>query len=278
MTSTQASSAAAGAAAASGSTHAVVIGGSMAGLLAARVLAGHLDRVTLIERDALPDDAEHRKGVPQSRQFHALLARGLQIIERLFPGYRADLLAAGAAPVHLTADVRMLTPFGWLDRRAPGWEALSASRPLFETTVRRRLRDLPNVTILQRHEATGVRALGRAGVVDAVWVRNVDTGQEQLLEADLVADAAGRGSRTPHWLVDLGFPAPEQTEIDPDIAYASRIYRIPDGYDVDWKAVMLTSQPPSMPRTGYLWPIEEGRWMVSLMGAGGSRCWARASR
>src|SRR3954451_15025734 len=119
MTSSRASSAGAGAAAASGSTHAIVIGGSMAGLLTARVLAGHLDRVTLIERDALPDEAEHRKGVPQSRQLHALLARGLQIIERLFPGYRADLLAAGAVPVRLPADLRMLTPFGWLDRRPP---------------------------------------------------------------------------------------------------------------------------------------------------------------
>jgi len=269
MTSSRASSAGAGAAAASESTRAVVIGGSMAGLLTARVLAGHLDRVTLIERDALPDEAEHRKGVPQSRQLHVLLARGLQIIERLFPGYRADLLAVGAVPVRLPADLWMLTPFGWLDRRAPGWEALSASRPLFETTVRRRLRDLPNVTILQRHEATGVRALGPAGVVDAVRVRNVDTDGAQLLEADLVADTAGRGSRTPHWLAELGFPAPEQTEIDPDIAYASRIYRIPDGFDGGWKAVMLASQPPSMPRTGYLWPVEGGRWMVSLMGAGG---------
>ncbi len=269
MTSNQVPSAGARTTAASGSTHAVVIGGSMAGLLTARVLAGHLDRVTLIERDALPHEAEHRKGVPQGRQLHALLARGLQIIDRLFPGYRADLLAAGAVPVRLPADMLMLTPFGWLDRRAPGWEAVSASRPLFENTVRRRLRDLPNVNMLERHEATGIRALGRPGVVDAVRVRNVDTGQEHLLEADLVADTAGRGSRTPHWLAELGFPPPEQTEVDPGIAYATRIYRTPDGHDADWKAVMLVSQPPSMPRTGYLFPIEDGRWMVSLMGAGG---------
>jgi 2-polyprenyl-6-methoxyphenol hydroxylase-like FAD-dependent oxidoreductase len=146
---------------------------------------------------------------------------------------------------------------------------LSASRPLFETIVRRRLRELPNVTVLERHEATGLRALRRVGVVDAVRVRDVESGRDRLLEADLVIDATGRGSRTAHWLAELGFPAPRQTEIDPNIAYATRIYRIPDGFDADWKCVMLSSQPPSMPRTGYLFPVEGGRWMVSLMGAAG---------
>ena len=269
MAPTQASSDRLRAAAASESTHAVVIGGSIGGLLTARVLAGHLDRVTLVERDALPDEAENRKGVPQGRQLHVLLARGLQVMDRLFPGYRAELAALGAVPVRLPADIRMLTPFGWLDRRAPGWEALSASRPLFETILRRRLRALPNVDVLDRHEATGLRALRRAGVVDAVRVRHVDDGHERWLEADLVADAAGRGSRAPHWLGDLGFPAPEKTEVDPDIAYATRIYRVPDAFGAGWKAVMLGSQPPTMPRTGYLFPIEDGRFMVALMGAGG---------
>jgi 2-polyprenyl-6-methoxyphenol hydroxylase-like FAD-dependent oxidoreductase len=245
------------------------MGGSMAGLLAARVLAGYVDRVTLVERDALPEGAEHRKGVPQSRQLHALLPRGRQIIDRLFPGYSVELAAAGAVRMRVPAESALLTPFGWLDRRAPGWELLSASRPLIEAIVRRRLRELPNVTVLERHEATGVRALRRAGVVDAVRLRNLEGNREQLLEADLVIDATGRGSRATHWLAELGFPAPKQTEIDPDIAYATRIYRIPDGFDADWKCVLLSSQPPSMPRTGYLFPIEGGQWIVALMGAAG---------
>jgi 2-polyprenyl-6-methoxyphenol hydroxylase-like FAD-dependent oxidoreductase len=269
MTSIQATTAVTTGPVADAGTHGVVIGGSIAGLLAARVLAGHVDRVTLVERDALPEGAEHRKGVPQGRQVHALLDRGRQVIDRLFPGYSADLAAAGAVPVRVPAEMALLTPFGWLDRRALGWEMLSASRPVFEAIVRRRLRELPNVTVLERHEATGLQTLRREGVVDCVRVREVETGREQLLGADLVVDAAGRGSRTPHWLAELRFPAPEQTKIDPNIAYASRIYRIPDGFDADWKCVMLSSQPPSMPRTGFLFPIEGGQWLVSLMGAAG---------
>ena len=60
--------------------HAVVVGASMAGLLAARVLAGTYRRVTVIERDPLPDSGSQRKGVPQGRHAHGLLPRGAQIL------------------------------------------------------------------------------------------------------------------------------------------------------------------------------------------------------
>lgn len=252
-----------------GAGHAVVIGGSMAGLLAARVLAGHVERVTVVERDALPDAAEQRKGVPQGRQLHALLPRGRNILDRLFPSFSLELEAAGAVPIRVPADVPILSPAGWLDRRAPGWGALSASRPLFEATARRRLRRLPGVTVLERREVIGLHASDGGRAVNGVTVRRLDSGETTLLEADLVVDASGRGSRAVAWLGELGYPAPERTEVDPDIAYATRVVRIPDGHSADWKGVMLTSQPPTMPRTGYLFPIEEGQWMVAAMGAGG---------
>jgi flavin-dependent dehydrogenase len=105
-----------------------VVGGGMAGLLTARVLADHFERVTLIERDALPDSAQHRKGVPQGRMLHVLLPRGQGIVERLFPGYSRELEAAGAVSLRVPADGLLLSPAGWLDRRASGWPLLSASR------------------------------------------------------------------------------------------------------------------------------------------------------
>lgn len=252
-----------------GTGHAVVVGASMAGLLTARVLAGHVDRVTVIERDHLPDGAEQRRGVPQGRQLHAFLARGLAVLDRLFPGFSRDLEAAGAVPVRLPSDFLMLTPAGWLDRRAPGWRGLSASRPAFEAAVRRRLSELPGVALVQRHEVTALGASGDGRVVRGVTVRSLAGGLTSFIEADLVVDASGRGSRAPAWLTELGFPAPEQSQVDPDIAYATRVYRIPDGFTADWKAVMLSSLPPTFPRTGYLFPIEGRQWMLSLMGAGG---------
>jgi NADPH-dependent 2,4-dienoyl-CoA reductase/sulfur reductase-like enzyme len=100
--------------------HAVVVGGGMAGLLAARVLVNHFERVTLIERDALTDNAQARKGVPQGRMLHAMLPRRQRIIEGLFPGYGHELQAAGAVSLRVPADALALTPAGWLDRRASG--------------------------------------------------------------------------------------------------------------------------------------------------------------
>ena len=138
-----------------GTGHAVVVGGSMAGLLAARALTGSFDRVTVVERDRLPDGAQPRKGVPQGRQIHALLARGLEGLETLFPGFGRELEAAGAVPMRLPGDVLILGRAGWVDRRAPGWVALSATRPLIEATVLRRLRTLSGVTVLDGYEATG---------------------------------------------------------------------------------------------------------------------------
>lgn len=253
-----------------GAGHAIVIGGSMAGLLAARVLANHFEQVTLVERDALTDRVASRKGVPQGRMLHVLLPSGQEIVERLFPGYGHELQAAGAVSLRLPTDALILTPAGWLDRRATGWPMLSASRPLFEWAVRRRLRELPGVTILDRHDVTSLRTSRDGRQVTGVALRPLDGGGgAQQLAADLVVDACGRGSRAPAWLAEAGYPAPTKTHVDPNIAYASRIYRIPDGFTADWQLAMLLSRPPSMLRTGYLFPIEDGQWMVALMGAAG---------
>jgi 2-polyprenyl-6-methoxyphenol hydroxylase-like FAD-dependent oxidoreductase len=250
--------------------HAVVVGGGMAGLLTARVLASHFERVTLVERDRLPEGLDARKGVPQGRMLHVMLPRGQQIIEGLFPGYGRDLGAAGAVSLNVPADVLILTPAGWLDRRATGWPLVSASRPLFEGLLRRRLSELPGVTILDHHDVTSLRTSPDHHQVTGVMLRPLgDDGGTPELAADLVVDASGRGSRAPAWLAEAGYPTPTMTNVDPDIGYASRIYRIPAGFDGDWQVVMLFSAPPSMPRTGYLLPIEDGRWMVGLMGAAG---------
>jgi 2-polyprenyl-6-methoxyphenol hydroxylase-like FAD-dependent oxidoreductase len=253
-----------------GTGHAVVVGASMAGLLAARVLAGHVDRVTVVDRDRLPDGAEQRRGVPQGRQVHVLLARGMAVLDRLFPGFRRDLEAAGAVSFRLPGDALMLSKAGWVDRRAPGWTMTSASRPLIEATLRGRLLEIPGVIVLDGSEVTGLRASDDGRVVHGVSLRRVDGGDgAPFADADLVVDASGRGSRTPHWLADLGYPEAERTQVDSQMAYASRLYRIPEGFVADWQAVMVMAQAPRNPRSGYLLPIEGGRWILGLMGAAG---------
>jgi 2-polyprenyl-6-methoxyphenol hydroxylase-like FAD-dependent oxidoreductase len=250
--------------------HAVVVGGGMAGLLAARVLINHFEQVTLIERDQLPAGTRARKGIPQGRMPHVMMPRGEQIIERLLPGYSGELAAAGAVALRMPLDTLVLTPAGWLDRRPTGWPLHSASRPLFEGVLRRRVRDLPGVTIVDGHEVTALlTSPDRRQVTGTVLRRLDDTAGTRELAADLVVDASGVSSRAPVWLSEAGCPTPTTTRVDPDVGYASRIYRIPPEFSADWQAVLLFSKPPSMPRSGYLIPIEGSQWMLGLMGAAG---------
>jgi 2-polyprenyl-6-methoxyphenol hydroxylase-like FAD-dependent oxidoreductase len=120
------------------SGNAIIIGGSIAGLLAARVLADHFERVTLIERDLLPADIQTRKGVPQDRHVHALLARGLEIMSTLFPGLENELLADGAVPVDLAGETRWYHFGGYKLPFESGFVSLMMSRPLLEWHIRRR--------------------------------------------------------------------------------------------------------------------------------------------
>jgi flavin-dependent dehydrogenase len=90
----------------------------------------------------------------------------------------------------------------------------------------------------------------------------------EVVSADLVVDATGRGSRAPAWLAALGYPSPPETLVDPLLGYASRFYAIPEGFDPGWKAVYLQADPPATRRTGGLFPQEGGRWICSLSGAG----------
>ncbi|MBI3974706.1 MAG: 2-polyprenyl-6-methoxyphenol hydroxylase-like oxidoreductase [Chloroflexi bacterium] len=259
-----------------GGTHAVVIGGSMAGLLGARVLATYFDRVTVIERDWFPEGPEFRAGVPQSRHLHVLLVKGLELLEQFFPGLRKDLLDAGAEIVRWPADVLWLSPVGWSRRFPKSLSLLSASRELFEWGVRRRLAALPNVRLMDGHEATGLLASRDNADVTGVQVRKraerglggtgVST-ESTPLPADLVLDAGGRNSHAPRWLVELGYAAPSETTINPQLGYASRYYARPKGLHTNWKGLFISARPDS-PRGGIIFPIEGDRWLVTLAGYG----------
>src|SRR5262245_46307322 len=141
-------------------TSALVIGGSVAGICAARVLSDVVDRVTIIERDRYPSADDFRPGVPQARHVHNLLARGLREFEGFFPGFERRLREHGAVAVESGWDVATLWPHGWGRRVHTGLWQLYASRALIEATIRELCRGLPNVTFLERTEVTALRAAG----------------------------------------------------------------------------------------------------------------------
>jgi 2-polyprenyl-6-methoxyphenol hydroxylase-like FAD-dependent oxidoreductase len=149
--------------------HALVIGGSMAGLLAGRVLADHFERVTIVERDRYPEGPAPRKGVPQARHLHALLARGRVTLEKLFPGFRDQMVSAGALVLDMAADVAWLTPARWGVRFPSDLPMLACSRDLLDWGVRRRMAALSNVRFMEECDVTGV--LPSPGATDVGGVR-----------------------------------------------------------------------------------------------------------
>ena len=186
---------------------AVVIGASMAGLLAARVLADSYGQVTVIDRDELPETPTHRRGVPHGRHIHALAARGQQVLEELFPGLTAELVADGAPAGDMLTDARFYLSGHRLRQAHTGLMLLCASRPFLEGHVRARVRALPNVRFLDRCDVVGLATTPDGRRVTGVRVlRRADGSAEELLGADLVVDASGRGSRTPAWLERARLP------------------------------------------------------------------------
>lgn len=252
--------------------HALVLGGSLTGLLAARVLSDHFERVTVIERDPFPATASPRRGVPQANHVHALMPRGRLILEQLFPGLHQEMMAAGAPVVGMGKDVAWLTPQGWGVPFESGLEVLSFTRPLLDLHVRRRLSEDRRVRVMENTEIVrllpGQKKERVAGALVRVHGQNSDKVVEMQLAADLVVDATGRASRAPRWLEELGYPPPKETVIDAHLGYASRLYRIPEGFSADWKGVFVQIAPPERKRGGIMFTVEGDRWLVTLLGGG----------
>jgi 2-polyprenyl-6-methoxyphenol hydroxylase-like FAD-dependent oxidoreductase len=233
-----------------------VIGASMAGLLAARGLADIASEVLIIERDALPEQPEARKGVPQGRHAHALLRAGALIIEDLFPGLIQDLVARGAQRLFWLASGMWWQFDGYRVRGGDDFELTTFTRPFLENAVRERVAALPNVRMLSGVSARGV--LGVDQQVKGVVLGNEGNGGESSLDADLVVDASGRGSQATAWLKALG--------VRIDMGYASRLLRREPGQLPDRTYVATIGSPPQCKRSAYLLPVEGDRWVVTLCG------------
>lgn len=246
----------------------VVIGAGLAGLLAAAALSTAVDEVIVLERDDLPDGPAHRRGLPQGRHAHLLMTGGLAAMEELLPGAdpRGRLLAAGAHEIPLASGMLAYSPEGWLRRwRRGGPHMITCTRALLDWVVRRAVLDLPGVT-LRRAEARGLA--GDAGRVTGVRIAAGEG--ETRLDADLVVDASGRGSRLPHWLAALGVPAVRERTVDAGLVNATRLYRVPEGAERFPLTVVQADPYAGRPgRSGMVLPVEDGRWMVSLAGTRG---------
>jgi 2-polyprenyl-6-methoxyphenol hydroxylase-like FAD-dependent oxidoreductase len=244
--------------------HALVIGASMGGLLAARALADFYRTVTVLERDTFPVSDLPRKGVPQGRHAHGLLARGRAVIEEFFPGWTEEVVACGGSCGDIAADVSWIGHGVRLTQTPSELTGLLASRPVLEGNVRRRLLKLPNVRALECCTVHGIVANSSRSAICGVQA-SIDGGQQQTIMADLVVDASGRGSPSPAWLETLGYPRPDEDRIDIGVGYTTRLYRR-HPTDLDGKlAVVVAGSPPNW-RSGTILFQNDDRWIVSIGG------------
>lgn len=241
---------------------AVIIGASIAGMCAARVLSDFFDRVTVYERDELPAAPAHRSATPQGRHVHLLMARGAQELETHFPGLLDDMVAAGVPIlqnrpdcIHFGAAGHVL---GTTRELRDEFTAYVPSRPHLEWQIRRRAMALPNVTVVH----TGIIQPTFDDAEQRVTGVRLDTGEE--VPARLVIDAAGRGTRLPVWLQQWGFDRPPEDIVAVGISYATHQLRIPEGLITE--KVVVAGAFRRQPRGLGMLCYEDGTWALTTFG------------
>jgi 2-polyprenyl-6-methoxyphenol hydroxylase-like FAD-dependent oxidoreductase len=249
---------------------AVVIGGSLTGLMTARVLADHFDRVTVLERDHIDDRPALHQSIPQGHHLHGLLLGGQQVMASLYPDFLGQLDTLGAVRCRAGKEIVYYLPTGKAfsvtgtvrEPRDLGFDITCHSRGLLEYCVRRCTLQHPNITFARESTVQGLMCEdGRV-----CGVRYTQCGKAQALATDFVVDAGGRKSQAPRWLTALGFQAPEATTIGIDIAYASTKFCVPDGYDWPERVLVFMGPPPDVPNGAVMEIIEDQTWHVTLMG------------
>jgi 2-polyprenyl-6-methoxyphenol hydroxylase-like FAD-dependent oxidoreductase len=241
----------------------VVLGASMAGLVAARVLSERCRRVIILERDTLPDGPEARRLVPQGRHPHLLLPSGARLFERWFPGLSAELLDAGAVEIDFCADFCWQQRGGVQRRPRSALRGPAMSRPLLEWSVRRRVAALGNVEIRDETTASGLLSYPSGDRVTGVRVDGAED-----IECDLVVDATGRQARTLAWIQEMGYDAPATSVVQVETRYVSRVFRRTEAASRDWRAAAAIGGP-STKRLAMLLPMEDDRWILGIAGING---------
>ena len=242
--------------------HAIVIGGSIAGLMTARVLSDYFDRVTVFDADTPPDQAVPRKGAPQGNHIHALLSGGTTVIHKYFPDIHQDLIAAGAQYGDAMLNWRIYLGGRWALRIPSGQESYTMSRPLLETKIRKHTLAISNIELVSATPVGGLVSNTAQTKVTGVTLKK--TGEAVL--ADFVVDVSGRGSTASKWLEKLNYTPPKQVDVGIDIGYTTFYVEEPAGYERDWNMLYVTQDMPADTRGAGLFCIEDGRWQITACG------------
>ncbi|QJW90543.1 FAD-dependent monooxygenase [Spirosoma taeanense] len=246
--------------------HAIVMGASLGGLMTARALSHHFQKVTLIERDVVNRQPESRQGQPQTRHLHGLLPGGFRIMMDYFPDLRQALADAGANVCDFANTMTWFTHGGYRKSFDMNLPAVTMSRPLLEHLIRERVLALPNVQLIDNCSVQRLDTDADRQRVTGLTVLHKTSRQLDSLTADLVIDATGRGSRSPQWLGELGYDAPPVSEVKVKVGYTTRIYERDPNDRLTNHWILCTPAAPSERRFGGLFPVEGNRWVVTVGG------------
>ncbi len=243
--------------------HAIVIGGSMAGLLTARVLSDYFERVTIFEANTPPEEAVPRKGVPQGNHIHGLLSGGAAVLCKYFPDIHDDLIAAGADYGDPTIKWRMFMGGTWNPRIASGMTSYVMSRPLLEATVRKHTLAIANIKLCVASTVSAYTSNDKNTAVTGVTLE----ASGENIAADFVADVSGRNSKASDWIKQMGCTPPPRSNIGIDVGYSTFEVTEPPNYQRDWNMIFIIPQSiPRDTRAGGIFCVENKRWLITASG------------
>jgi 2-polyprenyl-6-methoxyphenol hydroxylase-like FAD-dependent oxidoreductase len=255
--------------------HGVIIGGGIGGLLAAHALAGRFERVTILERFRYPRDSispapPARRGVPQSRCIHLLMAAGAAAFDKLVPGWSEELVARGAGPFDASADAVLRFPAGWLPRTPSGITTYACSRALLEKVLRAGLAG--TVHVREEQKVLGLVSSLRGDRVTGVYMAERQATRGTTLLADLVVDASGEGSTLARWLSCLPNGPRSQadkTVVESGMQYVSCWFHMKSKDAPNWRCLSIAPTVDGRLRSAMMLRAEEDRWGVALLAPAG---------
>lgn len=245
---------------------AIVIGGSLGGLLTARALRNHFDEIIILEKDKVNNEPESRKGQPHTKHLHGLLPAGLNAMMHYFPDLLAALKNNGATVVDFAGSMHWYTHGGYRKSFDIGLTAVSASRPLLESMIRERVLAIPGIHLIDQASVKQLITSNDHKKVTGVVVEQKDKSETASLYGDMVIDVSGRGSRTTQWLRDSDYDVPATSEVKVNVGYTTRMYERSPEDPMSKKWIFHTPHAPLEYRIGGAFPIEGNRWIVSMGG------------
>ncbi|OBH11104.1 hypothetical protein A5695_20050 [Mycobacterium sp. E1747] len=242
-------------------------------MAAARALSHFFGRVTIVERDELAFTEERprqvpltRRGVPQGAHLHGLLYVARTTFDELFDTFTDEMLAVPTPFFDMCRHQALLLPEGWIARAPGDFRVTFATRWTTEWVVRTLVKNVPNIAFTVG-QVIGLATAGEGKRVTGVVALTDES--ERILEADLVVDASGRGSRAPQWFEEIGYAPPVETTVKSYLGYATTYCHLPeDAWPGDLRSI--TAPPiPGFTRGGSINPQEDG--IVGVIAVGQAR-------